>query len=454
MCGHVVFMFAILMAQDASTKERGARGVDAQARARTARLLLLFIGLLVCSWCAWNSAREGFAQLRAGYGLTTARLDEADRAVELNPATPEAHYARASLLYDRGELEEAAKEFEEATALRPRDFALWLELGRAREQAGDAEGALRAFRESVRLAPFYAQPRWQLGNTLYRMGRRDEAFAELQRAASSDPKLLPLVLDLSWAAFGDDTIAIERVINAQTPAAHLALARFFLRHGKLGEGLDQFRAAGHAISEDERRSLLNELLAAHRFAAAYEVWKSAGWALGDKISPNGGEVVNGGFEDPVSLNEPGFGWQLPQGLQGVQAAQDTAAPRSGERSLQLNWNGNPDNGTPFLSQLVRIAPNSRYELRFAARTEKIVTVGLPSLIVTETDKSGKIITLGKPVTLPEGTSEWRDYSIEFVTGKESEAVIISVSRESCQGQPCPIFGRVWLDDFSLRRVSQ
>jgi Flp pilus assembly protein TadD len=453
MCWHVIFMFAILMVQDSSTEERRARVVDVQARAGTACFLLLFIGLLGCFWCAWNSAREGLAQFRAGYGLTTARLDEADRAVELNHATPEAHYARASLLYDRGKLEEAVKEYEEATALRPRDFALWLELGRAREQAGDAEGALRAFKESVRLAPFYAGPRWQSGNTLYRMGRRDEAFAELQRAATSDPKLLPQVLDLSWAAFGDDTIAIERVINAQTPAAHLALARFFLRHGKLDEGLSQFRAAGHAISEDERRSLLIELLAARRFAAAYEVWKSARLAEGDEISHTGGEVVNGGFEDPVSLNEPGFGWQLPQGLQGVQAAQDTAAPRSGERSLQLTWNGNPNNGTPFLSQLVRIAPNSRYELRFAARTEKIVTGGLPSLMVMEAE-SGKMSTLGKPVTLPEGTSEWRDYSIEFVTGKESEAVIISVSRESCQGQPCPIFGRVWLDDFSLRRVGK
>jgi hypothetical protein len=435
-----------------SLKEGRSAWANNAAPANIARLLVLFLCQLACFCAAWNSGLEGLAQFRAGYGLMTERLEDADQAVGLNPATPEAHYARASLLYDKGELAEAVKEYEAATALRPRDYALWLELGRAREQSGDAFGALTAFKESARLAPFYAQPRWQLGNTLYRLGRRDEAFKELQLAVASDPKLTPPILDLLWASFGDDTQAVERVIQPQTPSAHLALARFFLRHGKTSEGLAQFRAAGDLVPAEERRALLTELLAAHRFNEAYEVWSAGRVSNDKKLSSVNGSLINGGFEDDISLNEPGFGWQLPQGMQGVQAAQDTAAPRAGERSLQLAWNGNNTVEAPYLSQLILVQPDSRYELRFAARTEKVVTGGLPLLMLT--DANGQDArTLGRPVMLPQGTSDWQDYSIEFVTGKETTAALLSVRRQTCSSTPCPIFGRAWLDDFSLRKIN-
>jgi tetratricopeptide (TPR) repeat protein len=445
-------MFAILMAKNSSTEETRAVETLQQSQSVGVRLLILLIGLMVCFGGVWSSGREGLAQLLAGYGLMTERLDEADRAVKLNPATPEAHYARAGLLLNKGEFAEAVKEYERATALRADDYALWLELGRAREQAGDVEGALAAFRESARLAPFYAQPRWRLGNTLYRAGRRDEAFAELGRAVASDPKLLPQALDLSWASFGDDPRAIERVLQPQTPAAHLTFARFYLKHGRIAEALAQFRLAGH-VTEDERRALLRELLAAHRFAEAYAVWSGAGTSEGAKFSSTETSFINGGFEEPVSLEEPGFGWQLPQGLQGVQAAQDTAAPRSGQRSLQLAWNGNAPSGATFISQLILVEPNSRYQLRFAARTEKILTVGPPQVMVTDAAASADAGPLCKPNTLPQGTVDWQDYSMEFETGSETRAILVSVRREKCGVEPCPIFGRAWLDDFALGRIN-
>jgi hypothetical protein len=341
-------------------------------------------------------------------------------------------------------------EFERAVALRPRDYALWLDLGRARNQAGDDAGALSAFKEATRLAPFYAQPRWQMGNTLYRAGRLDEAFAEMRRAVESDPGLLPQALDMAWAASDGDPQAVEQALQPQTPSLRLALAHFFVKHAKAREAAEQFRAAGRATDE-ERRALLSELLAAKDFPEAFDVWSVGRASQNRGDAAEGAAVLNGGFEEPVILNDPGFGWQLPPRAPSVEASQDTAAPRSGAQSLRLVWSGDPDAQSPVLSQLVLVEPNARYRLRFAARTDKLITGGLPVVLATDAS-SNDARTLGGELTLPPGTNGWQEYETEFTTGAATRAVLINVRRQSCNSSPCPVFGQVWLDDFSMRRM--
>ena len=415
-------------------------------------LLLTLAGVAACLWGAWEAWREGSAQFFASYGAATNQLETVDRAARLGPTIPEVHYARASLLADRGETAGAVRAYERAVALRPRDYALWLELGRARDRAGDPPGALAAFKEAARLAPFYALPRWQLGNALYRAGRLEESFAELRRAATSDPKFLPQVLNLAWASTGGDAQAIERAIQPGTAPAHLALARLFVRRGKISEALQHFRAGGDRLTDEERGALVKELLAAKQFAAAYEVWSAGRKSQPGQDTQGGPVILNRGFEEPISLNEPGFGWQLPQGLKEFAAAADVAEPRVGLRSLRLAWEGNADTAQPFVSQLVLVEPRASYRLSFAARTHEVVSAGLPLVMVTDAgDDTGR--PLGRPSVLPQGTSPWQDYAVEFTTNEATSAVLISVRRQSCPVSPCPIFGRVWLDDFSIRKAS-
>ncbi|KXK03361.1 MAG: Tetratricopeptide repeat protein [Acidobacteria bacterium OLB17] len=52
---------------------------------------------------------------------------------------------------------------EEAVKLSPYDYRWWIELGRASEQAGNAERAETAFRHAVELAPTYTIPRCRSG---------------------------------------------------------------------------------------------------------------------------------------------------------------------------------------------------------------------------------------------------------------------------------------------------
>lgn len=154
-------------------------------------LLFTFFGL------TWSAGQAGLSSLLSAYGSGANQMPSANLAVNLRAQDPDVHYVMASMLVSSAELDDALREYEKAVALRSDDHVLWVELGRARDLSGDQDGALSASRKAVQLAPYYAQPRWQLGNLLSRAGgTHDEAFMELRRAAASDPTFLPVFIDL------------------------------------------------------------------------------------------------------------------------------------------------------------------------------------------------------------------------------------------------------------------
>jgi hypothetical protein len=253
-------------------------------------------------------------------------------------------------------------------------------------------------------------------------------------------------MNVAWSALGGDAKALEQAIQPQTPYARLALASFFARHGKGTEAIAQFRAAGNT-SSDQRQVLLADFLASKSFAAAFEVW-SSGRPASDKGGPG---IVNAGFEEPIELEDPGFGWQLASNLQAVRASLDPSEPHLGAYSLRLDWSGESAPATPVISQLVLVEPDALYRLSFSARTRDLLSIGMPAVMVTDASSNdGRVLQQSK--TLPQGTSWWQDFSVEFATGPKTQAVLIAIRRESCAVAPCAALGYVWVDDFSLKRL--
>ena len=367
----------------------------------------------------------------------------AEEAAQLSSSNPEVHYVHARLLADSGAHAAAIAEYERAAALRPDDYVLWLALGRARDEANDTAGALSAFQESTRLAPFYAKPHWQLGNTLFRAGRNADALTELKLAAQSDPRLLPQTINLAGAALGGDAGAVTQALQPDTPAAHLELASFFARHGKPGEALTQFRAAG-SLSNEQRRLLISDLLSSKNFGEAYQVWSNA--AAGNNAVT---VIANSGFEGPINFDELGFGW-ITRDLPTAHILLDAKEPSAGSYSLRLDWSGESDPATPVISQLVLVEPGTHYRLSFAARTQDLLSVALPIVsVVDASDDKQSILAQSQP--LPRGTSGWQDYAAEFVTPATTRAVLLDVRRENCPVAPCAAVGHAWFDKFSLAR---
>lgn len=413
------------------------------------RFAVVAISLLVCLLGILTAGQAGRSRLLSRHAGKAYLLASADEAIRLTPADPAAHFVRAGVFMRQGLLPEALQEYERAVALRPHQYAYWLALGAARNWNNDQQGAHAAFSEAVRLAPYYATPRWQLGRFLLQTGQRDEAFTEFSRAVASDPKLLVQAADLIWEECGGDAGRVRQVIHPETISAKLALARYFDKRGVLKETLELFRQAGSAATQ-ERLALLNRLLTERKFIEAYEVW-SSGRAEGSAGDLGGVDAItNGGFEDDIDLNDQGFGWrQLTPNVNAVHVSLDANEPRAGSRSLHLEFRGDPSSDNT-ISKLVLVEARTNYRLRFAARTLAIVTGGLPVITVTDGNNAGQV--LGQSAPLAPDSTGWQDYGVEFATTGTTSAVMIEIRRQQCARTPCPIFGYIWLDNFSLQKV--
>jgi tetratricopeptide (TPR) repeat protein len=395
--------------------------------------LLILFGFLI-----WNSFSIGSASLYTTYGERAARPDVIDLAIRLNSKDPEAHYARSSMLVN-DDAATANVECTQAVALRPRDYIFWLGLAQTRERNGDLSGAIKAASEAVRLAPSYAQSRWRLGNLLVRDGQFDEGFGELRLAGASDPTLLPSIIDLAWHLSQEDAEYVKRAVQPNTDKARIVLSDYFRAHGKFAEAAEAINGAGPGANE-YRVGLLNELISKKRFGEAYELWAPA----------HGGTQKNAvfdpSFEQGSSFSQPGFGWQVGASPR-IAVSVDNQTSAEGKGSLKIEFNGEADANLVLLSQLVMVEAGAHYTLRFTSRSDKLVSGGLPVLRVIN-PSSGAV--LGESV-LPQQTNGWLDYAIDLATPADASTIEIRLQRQNCTTGPCPIFGVLWLDNFSLQK---
>jgi Flp pilus assembly protein TadD len=424
-------------------------GTDGRAARKTtglpffARAVVAFVVLAACLYGIWASGRAGIARLLVAYGTGVKQYDVIDEAAGLSPSDPDVHYARALALANQGRFNEVVEEDERAVSLRPRDYVLWLELGIARDQAGDIEGAVAAFRQAVRFAPYYAEPHWQLGNVLLRSKRVDEAFTEMRQGARNRPALLLQEIDLAWVIYNGDVRQVEQAVRPEGAEARMMLARFAAKQGKGAEAVEIFRATGN-VTEDDRLELLRALLASKKFAPAYEVWSGR---VGVSSSIN-----NPGFEEEVKFNEVGFGWHLPSASESVAAMIDQESPHGGARSLKLEWKGDAPAQTAVVSQLVPVEPNTSYRLSYAVRTDRLVTGGLPLVEVTDASSSD-LHAIGQSKPFPQGTSPWSTDSLEFKTGSGTKAISLVFNDGVAAAAPALRSVMYGLTTFLCRSIS-
>ncbi|HYP52363.1 MAG TPA: carbohydrate binding domain-containing protein [Pyrinomonadaceae bacterium] len=422
--------------------------INVDAAWRRALLLVPAAAALACAvfvvrWCLGNTLAE-----------YPPDVETVRRAARLAPADPQVHYTLAVLArrsFEPDELAESLRRYEQAVALSPNDYRLWQELGRARGQSGDAAGGERALRRSVELAPHYAMPRWYLGNLLLRAGRVEEAFAELRGAAELHPDLRQQVFALAGQVFGSDTRRIAEVAGTNA-AMRAQLVEFFVKQKRGDEAL----AVWSGMSAEERaaqqaagKSLMRALLDAGRAHSALEVLRGVAPEAARDVAV--GRVTNGGFEGDVNTSgENPFGWSVRQAEQ-VQAGLDARGARGG-RSLRLNFSARAAASYSGLSQLVAVEPGARYRLEFFVRTEDLKSAStlLTEVLDGASAEPGRVLGASAPV--PAGTNDWQSVAVEFAVPPQSQSVVVRLNRAPCADALCPIFGRIWYDDFSLQRL--
>lgn len=349
-----------------------------------------------------------------------------------------------------GDEKKVVTAYERAVSLSPHDHRLWSELGMARERAEDIAGAERALRQALTLAPYYAYPHWQLGNFLLRRGHLDEAFKELRLAGEAMETLRPQIVGIAWNTYKD----VSATSNAlgQSSVMKAELAKYLAQQAKVDEALKVWNSLNDAekrLEENAVREMLVACMKAKRFRAGWELMEYV-----DKDEAFRGlisVIINPGFEGEIlAAGTSYFGWQIGSGEQPLIAI-DASQRQEGARSLLVYFTSVGGFEIRNFSQLVVVEPSARYSLEYVYSTNDMKAVGPVRLEVVDASNNYNFLASSK--TVPDGTHSWQQERIEFSTQQNTEGIIIRLARDRCSDNNCPIFGKVWYDNFKLQRLN-
>jgi len=375
----------------------------------------------------------------------------AELSVDLAPNDPQSHYALAVLnekTFLSEDLPKSLNEFEQAVALSPNDFRLWLAYGKARERSGDGAGAELALRKALEFAPNYAQVQWTLGNVLLRRGEIQEAFFEIRRAAESDVNYRIPAIAAAWQISGGNLAEVKQNIG-DSVNLNSALVMFLAKQKRFAEAVEIW----NALPAEEKKTalktggeaLVGELIAAKQYRAALEIQTS----IDDESSAENfalGKIFNGGFEADIKREKATvFDWQIADGGQ-PQIGFDDDQKVGGTRSLVIIFNSTDGRDFRQVSQVIAAEAVRKYTFSLFYKSNLKTSGTLRWEIVD--DSNGKVLATTNPIS---ANADWTNLKTEFVTAAGTEAVTVRLARESCKSIICPITGKVWFDDFSISR---
>ena len=198
-------------------------------------------------------------------------IDPLTRRARLNPNDARTHTDLGLALTRVGRLTDALVELVTASLLGPDDAEALTGIGQIRFDDGRYSAAETVLRRAVAKAPGLVQARYLLGQTLVRLGRRDEGNAQLAefdrlRAAANTNLRVSFEIDQlrqqadreTKAAHHDEAIAAWQEIVQRDPKAenHIALARALLAATRPAAALEHLQAAaGAGASADVYRQL-------------------------------------------------------------------------------------------------------------------------------------------------------------------------------------------------------
>ncbi len=407
----------------------------------------LVAGFLVCLTGAIFFAKWSFANAASP---RAAAKDVADLAVQFGPDDPQTHFA-AAVLYEKTfepqDLAHSIEEYEKTAALAPNNYISWLELGKARDRRGDADGAERSFLRALELAPNYADVQWAYGNSLLRAGRTEEGFTQIRTAATAKPEYMGPAAVTAMTMLDGDAATVRDMLG-NSGAVNAALATYALS----GKHYAEAASAWDMIPADEKlpkfreagQALLSQLAGAKQYRLAARIAKDI-WDA-DGTGPGVGSVLNGGFETGIRLNEARlFDWQVGNGIQ-PQIGLSGEQKHGGAYSLYMAFNTMLAADLRQVSQTVAVESGKSYTFGGSYRAE--IKGSLAWDVVDASD--GKNLAKTPPV---QSTDGWTSFRVNFNAPPGSDGVIIRLVRDGCEASVCPITGKVWFDDFSLSQQS-
>ncbi len=191
-----------------------------------------------------------------GTGHSREAIDEASRALALQPNTDAAHRLLGDIYSDQGRIDEAIAEYHRALALRPNYWGSYRSLGLAQLKAGRFTSALASFRRITELQPEDPRGYQLLGNVYLSTMDLPRAAASYERAIELGPSAATYsnlgTVYYSQGRFDLAAATYQKAI-AQVPGwstMHRNLADAYRRMGRAADARTEYARAIELFGQD------------------------------------------------------------------------------------------------------------------------------------------------------------------------------------------------------------
>ncbi len=286
-----------------------------------------------------------------------------------------------TLLFDKGQLDEAIIRFRSSLAIEPQNAEAQNNLGSALDKKGQVDEAMILFRKALAIRPDFAEAHSNLGNDLLRKGELDPAIVEFQRAVADRPDFGQLHFTLGNALLqkgklDEAAVQFQETLGLQPDddQAHYDLGVALRQAGQMDQAILEFQKAATIRPDfaEAQNNLGNCLIQKGRveeaiahLRKALEVhpdYAQAHYNLGNALLQQGqvDDAINQ-FRALLAI-QPGSGeaQRILAGIAWRLATSPNSQLRNGAKAIelarqtdQLAGGGNPDDGRHIGSRVRR-----------------------------------------------------------------------------------------------------
>lgn len=196
----------------------------------------------------WSGVHNCLGSLYASKKDTGRALAEYEKAIELAPRYPDAHANLGELLWSLNRYDEAAVHLRHAVNAKPDWAEMYETLGHlliAQDHLGEAQMAMR---EAIRQQPDRTTAHAGLATVLSKLGRHEDAEAELTLALDANPNDAMLWSQLGWQRWGAKNYADAKnaaeaaaMRNPELPYPQFLLAEIAAKDGDTERAIELYQ---------------------------------------------------------------------------------------------------------------------------------------------------------------------------------------------------------------------